>query len=73
MDGRQIRDILIVDKSTEGNRRIITAADARLDESADQAGVVSLALDKVFTQLSYPRMVTATTTRSPTPWCTPFS
>ncbi|HET6450752.1 MAG TPA: LptF/LptG family permease [Spirochaetia bacterium] len=55
VDGRQIRNVVIVDKSVEGNRRVITADDARLDESSEQPGVVSLALDHVFTQLSYPR------------------
>jgi lipopolysaccharide export system permease protein len=55
VDGRQLRDILIVDKSVEGNRRIITAAGARLEESPEQGGIVSLALDHVFSQLSYPR------------------
>jgi lipopolysaccharide export system permease protein len=55
VDGRQIRDIVIMDKSLEGNRRIITAADARLDESPQQPGVISLTLDHVFSQLSYPR------------------
>jgi lipopolysaccharide export system permease protein len=53
--GRKIGDILIIDKSPEGNRRIITARDARLDQAEGQAGVISLTLDKVFTQLSYPR------------------
>ena len=55
VDERQIRDIVIVDKSLEGNRRIITAEAARLDESPQQAGVISLTLDHVFSQLSYPR------------------
>jgi lipopolysaccharide export system permease protein len=55
VDGRQIRDIVIVDKSLEGNRRIITAGAARLDESPQQAGVISLTLDNVFSQLSYPK------------------
>jgi lipopolysaccharide export system permease protein len=55
VDGRQLRDILIVDKSVEGNRRIITASAARLDESSEQGGIVSLALDRVFSHLSYPR------------------
>jgi lipopolysaccharide export system permease protein len=55
VEGRELRDILIVDKSVEGNRRIITARGARLDESSDQGGIVSLALDRVFSQLSYPR------------------
>ena len=53
--GRRIADILIIDKSPEGNRRIITAADARLDQVEGQSGVISLTLDKVFTELSYPR------------------
>jgi lipopolysaccharide export system permease protein len=55
VDGRQMRDIVIVDKSLEGNRRIITAGDARLDESPKQGGTISLTLDRVFSQLSYPR------------------
>ncbi len=55
VDGRQMRDIMIIDKSVEGNRRIIMAAAARLDESAEQGGIISLALDHVFSQLSYPK------------------
>jgi lipopolysaccharide export system permease protein len=53
--GRKVGDILIIDKSAEGNRRIITARDAHLDETEGQSGVISLTLDKVFTELSYPR------------------
>jgi lipopolysaccharide export system permease protein len=52
---RQVRDLVIVDKSIEGNRRIITAEDARLDESSERPNIVSLALDHVFSQLSYPK------------------
>ena len=44
-----------MDKTQEGNRRIITAGDARLDSSPQQAGVISLTLDHVLTQLSYPK------------------
>ena len=55
VEGRRIGDILIIDKSPEGNRRIITARDARLDQTEGQSGVISLTLDKVFTELSYPR------------------
>ena len=54
VDGKRLRDILIIDKSPEGNRRIITARDAYLGESESQRGVVSLTLDKVFTEVSYP-------------------
>jgi lipopolysaccharide export system permease protein len=53
--GKEIHDILIVDKTPEGNRRLITARAARLDESATQGGVVSLTLDQVFSQVSYPK------------------
>ncbi len=55
VEGRQIRDLVIVDKSVEGNRRVITAADARMDESSERGNIVSLALDRVFSHLSYPR------------------
>jgi lipopolysaccharide export system permease protein len=55
VDGRQIKDILIIDAPSEGNRRIITAGIARLDEGTDPQGSVSLTLDNVFSQLSYPR------------------
>jgi lipopolysaccharide export system permease protein len=55
VEGRKIGDILIVDKSPEGSRRIISARDAHLDQAEGQSGVISLTLDKVFTELSYPR------------------
>jgi lipopolysaccharide export system permease protein len=55
VEGRQIKDILIIDVPSEGNRRIITAGRARLDEGTDPQGSVSLTLDGVFSQLSYPR------------------
>jgi len=55
VEGTRIKDILIIDKSPEGNRRIITARDAYLEERPSQRGVVSLTLDGVFSELSYPR------------------
>jgi lipopolysaccharide export system permease protein len=55
VEGRKIGDILIIDKSPEGNRRIIAAQDAHLDQAEGQSGVISLTLDKVFTELSYPK------------------
>jgi len=51
VEGRTIRDILIIDNSPEGNRRLITARSAQLDQNQ---GVVSLKLDNVFVQVSYP-------------------
>jgi lipopolysaccharide export system permease protein len=55
VEGKEIKDILIIDKPNEGNRRLITAKSARLDESEDQSGVVSLTLDGVFSEISYPK------------------
>jgi lipopolysaccharide export system permease protein len=55
VEGRTISNVLIIDRSPEGNRRIITAREARLDESAGQSGAISLSLDTVFTQLAYPK------------------
>ena len=55
VQGRRISDIFIIDRSPEGSRRIITAREARLDQSEDRGGSVSLTLDKVFTEVSNPR------------------
>jgi lipopolysaccharide export system permease protein len=54
VDGRRIRNLLIIDKSPEGNRRIIIAKDAHLEENRTQKGVVSLTLDSVISEVSYP-------------------
>ena len=54
VQGRRISDIFIIDRSPEGSRRIITAREARLDQSEDRGGSVSLTLDKVFTEVSNP-------------------
>jgi lipopolysaccharide export system permease protein len=54
VEGKLIRNLLIIDKSPEGNRRIILAHDAHLEESKAQKGVVSLTLDSVFSQVSFP-------------------
>jgi lipopolysaccharide export system permease protein len=55
VEGKHIIGLLIIDKSPEGNRRIITAQDAHLEENKAQRGVVSLTLDSVFTQVSNPQ------------------
>ena len=54
VEGRRINNLVIIDKSPEGNRRIIIARDAHLEESRAQKGVVSLTLDNVLTETSYP-------------------
>ncbi len=43
-----IEDLMIIDKTPENDRRIITAGRAELVESAQQRGVISLHLDSVF-------------------------
>jgi lipopolysaccharide export system permease protein len=55
VEGKRIVDILIIDKSPEGNRRVITAQSATLAENSETRGVVSLTLEKVFSQVSFPK------------------
>jgi lipopolysaccharide export system permease protein len=55
IEGATIKDLVIIDRSPERNRRIITAKGASLSESAEQKGVVSLRLDEVFSQVSSPK------------------
>jgi lipopolysaccharide export system permease protein len=55
IEGTTLRDILIIDRSPEKNRRIITARSASLGQSGEQKGVISLTLDDVFSQVSDPR------------------
>jgi lipopolysaccharide export system permease protein len=55
VQGRRISDIFIIDRSPEGNRRIISARDARLDPAGDRGGAITLTLDDVFTQVSNPK------------------
>jgi lipopolysaccharide export system permease protein len=54
VEGRLLKDILIIDNSPEGNRRLITARSAELEQDQN-LGVVSLRLDNVFSQVSYPK------------------
>jgi len=55
IEGAVIRDILIIDRSPEKNRRIIAAKTASLGESREQKGVISLTLEEVFSHVSDPR------------------
>jgi hypothetical protein len=55
IEGTTIKDLLIIDRTAERNRRIITAKGASLSENAEQKGVISLTLDEVFSQVSNPR------------------
>ncbi|GHV86439.1 membrane protein [Spirochaetia bacterium] len=48
VEGKTIQDILILDRTTDGERRIITAASARLEDSAN--GKISITLDDAFIQ-----------------------
>ena len=47
-----LRDVTIIDRDESGQQRVITARTVRLRESGQQAGVISLQLDDVFTHLS---------------------
>lgn len=52
VEGTTYRDVVLIDRSPERNRRIITARSARLEER--ERGVVSLVLEGVFTHASVP-------------------
>ncbi len=55
VQGATIRDLLIIDRSPEKQRRLITARSAVLAENPEQKGVVTLTLDDVFSQVSDPK------------------
>ena len=48
----EIANILIIDRDSEKNRRIINADSARLERGSAQEGVISLSLESVMTQTS---------------------
>jgi len=52
VEGSTLRNVLIIDRSTDGDRRIITSGRANLREG-DQRDVVSLELTDVFTHQGY--------------------
>ncbi len=54
VEGRNISDLLILDRTEEGEQRVISAARASLTESGGDAGIVSLLLDDVFTHTTRP-------------------
>ena len=53
VEGQTFRNVVLIDRSAERNRRVITARSARLEER--ERGVVSLVLEGVFTHASFPR------------------
>jgi lipopolysaccharide export system permease protein len=55
VDGKRIKDVVILDRLPEGNKRVITARSASLSESAENKGVVSLKLEDVFSQVGFPK------------------
>ncbi len=55
VQGNQMRDVIIIDKSPEGNRRLIVADTASLSESAETRDIVSLSLRGVFSHVSFPK------------------
>jgi lipopolysaccharide export system permease protein len=53
VEGPLFRNVVLIDRSAERNRRVITARSARLEER--ERGVVSLVLEGVLTHASFPR------------------
>jgi lipopolysaccharide export system permease protein len=54
-EGRTLKDILIIDKSPENNRRIITARSASLRDNPENKGVISLVMEGVMSEVSFPK------------------
>jgi len=50
--GNNIRDLVIIDKTTKNDKRIITAKDAYLLKNKKQEGVISLELNNVFSHIA---------------------
>jgi lipopolysaccharide export system permease protein len=48
VEGQQIRDLAIIDKNDQNQKRVITAARGRLSEEEGQRGVISIRLEDVF-------------------------
>jgi lipopolysaccharide export system permease protein len=48
VEGQQIRDLAIIDKNEQNQKRVITAARGRLAEEEGQRGVISIRLEDVF-------------------------
>ncbi len=48
VEGQQIRDLAIIDKNDQNQKRVITAARGRLAEEEGQRGVISIRLEDVF-------------------------
>jgi lipopolysaccharide export system permease protein len=53
VEGPIFRNVVLIDRAAERNRRVIAARSARLEER--ERGVVSLVLEGVFTHASFPR------------------
>lgn len=54
VEGRTIRDLVIIDRDADNRKRIISARKAVLAESGEQREVISLRLEEVFSQVSSP-------------------
>ncbi len=52
VDGKNIDDILIIDRTNEGNKRFITADTAHIGEDKEGRGIISLTLSNVFSHFS---------------------
>ncbi len=51
VEGQEIRDLAIIDKNDQNQKRVITAARGRLSEEEGQRGVISIRLEDVFSEV----------------------
>jgi lipopolysaccharide export system permease protein len=51
VEGQQIRDLAIIDKNDQNQKRVITAARGRLAEEEGQRGVIAIRLEDVFSEV----------------------
>jgi lipopolysaccharide export system permease protein len=51
VEGQQIRDLVIIDKNDQNQKRVITASRGRLVEEEGQRGVISIRLEEVFSHV----------------------
>ncbi|HUV09176.1 MAG TPA: LptF/LptG family permease, partial [Spirochaetia bacterium] len=52
--GKNIKGLVIIDRTVKNKKRVITASEARLEANPEQRGAISLRLENVFTHVTDP-------------------